>query len=327
MDTEIAKTEKQYEKQVAEFHPNAAFANALIPKTFKEAMELAVVLSKSGVVPTGMVGRPEACFVAIGFGMELGLPPMQAIQNIMVVNGRPTIWGDAAHALVMGSGQVEMFEEDAPDIALTQGFGRCRIKLRGMPEIERRFSIEDAKRAKLWTKEGPWQTYPGRMLQMRTRSWAERDAAPFILKGIQFREEIGDMDIVSPPVRMPEARRRTETVQDAMVVGGGHNPPPTEPRNAQPAPQAATERGSEKEQATNDAIEPGNSPTDDLNDLKVMKISPERRQSLFAIRAAAKVSLVSAKEWLAKINLQDTSELTNGEADEFEAWIASQSKA
>jgi hypothetical protein len=35
--------------------------------------------------------------------MELGFMPMQALQSIAVVNGRPSVWGDGFLALIMSS--------------------------------------------------------------------------------------------------------------------------------------------------------------------------------------------------------------------------------
>jgi hypothetical protein len=62
----------------------------------------------------------------------------------------------------------------------------------------------DAKRAGLWTKAGPWQTYPRRMLQMRARSFALRDAFPDVLKGLISVKEALDnhagADQMAPPM-------------------------------------------------------------------------------------------------------------------------------
>lgn len=322
VNQEVEKVdEKKFEKQLSEFRPMPSYSTALVPKGFKEAMEMAVVLAKSNVVPKEVMGRPESCFVAIGFGMELGLPPLQAIQNIMVVNGRPSIWGDAALALVNASGQVASVEEHAPHIALKQGFGRCIVTMKNGAVVERQFSIEDAKRAKLWTKEGPWQTYPGRMLQMRARSWAIRDAAPQVLKGIQFREEMQDMEVIHPPVAMPKAVNAPRNVQDATLVAGSGDTP-TDTPNAQPERNASEIPVSESEQTTgdipNEGQEPGNAPDDTAQ----LRITEERRKELFKIRSQAKVSLEASKAWLAHKGLKDTSELTNAQAAEFEAWIA-----
>ena len=62
----------------------------------------------------------------------------------------------------------------------------------------RTFSQEDAKRANLWGKAGPWTAYPKRMLQMRARSFALRDSFPDALKGVGISEEVRDYQPMKP---------------------------------------------------------------------------------------------------------------------------------
>jgi hypothetical protein len=49
----------------------------------------------------------EKVMVAILHGLEVGLTPMNALQSIAVINGRPTIWGDGAVGLIRASGLLE----------------------------------------------------------------------------------------------------------------------------------------------------------------------------------------------------------------------------
>src|ERR1700690_1094889 len=58
--------------------------------------------------------------------------------------------------------------------------------------IVTRFSMAMAERAGLTRSEGPWQTYPERMLRMRARSWTMRDGFADVLRGLQLREEVED---------------------------------------------------------------------------------------------------------------------------------------
>lgn len=325
METEIQKVEEKTEKAIADFKPNPAFisAGSLLPKNYRDVMELSVILAKSGVVPKELIGRPEACAVAIMFGLELGLTPTQAVQNIMIVNGRPSLWGDALKALVVGSGKCMTFDEDAPHIALQQGFGRCRLVRRqefGGGEVEIVFTREDAERAKLWSKEGPWRSYPGRMLMFRARSWACRDLFGDVLKGMQMREELDDYEIIHPPVKMPERAKPPRMAVDAQIVAERGDTP----REGDKAPQNASqeaERGIGGQVASaeiaNEGQEPGNAPGDTAD----FKISDERRRTLFKLRSEAKISLDLAKAWMKEHDLKDTSEMTNRQADEFEAWI------
>ena len=63
------------------------------PKNVEGLWRIAQLIARSGFKPKG-VNTPEQVFVAVGAGLEVGLSPMQSIQNIMVVNGRPSLWGD-----------------------------------------------------------------------------------------------------------------------------------------------------------------------------------------------------------------------------------------
>jgi hypothetical protein len=137
--------------------------------------------------------QPEQIAVAILHGMEVGMTPMTALQSIAVVNGRPSVWGDGAIGLVRASGQLEEFEEGLNG----EGDKRvafCRVKRRGEKVLERTFSWDDAKKAGLTSKTGPWQAYPNRMLVLRARAFALRDAFADILRGLSIREEQEDVE-------------------------------------------------------------------------------------------------------------------------------------
>lgn len=161
---------------------------SLAPQSIDEALKFADMLSKSNLVPKEFIGNPGNILVAIQWGMELGLQPMQSMQNIAVINGRPSLWGDSVLALVKASSTCEYVVEEVGDNGAT-----CKVKRRGEPEQVRHFTVEDAKKASLWGKQGPWTNYPKRMLQVRARSWALRDVFPDVLRGMPIAEELQDM--------------------------------------------------------------------------------------------------------------------------------------
>jgi len=68
--------------------------------TVADMMRLADLLAQSEMVPPDYRDKPANVFLALQWGQELGLGPLQALQNIACINGRPSIWGDAALALV-----------------------------------------------------------------------------------------------------------------------------------------------------------------------------------------------------------------------------------
>jgi len=164
-----------------------------LPQTFDQLLVFAEHLSKSKLVPFDYQGNPSACLVAMQFGASLGINPLQALQNIAVINGRPSLWGDAALALVRASPLCESISEKREGETAI-----CIVKRRGESAQQRTFSVNDAKRAGLWGKKGPWQEYPARMLQMRARSFALRDIFPDVLFGITIAEEAQDSIELKP---------------------------------------------------------------------------------------------------------------------------------
>jgi len=159
------------------------------PTNFKEAMEFCEYLAKSTFVPKEYVGHPENIFVAMQHGNEIGLQPMQSLASIAVINGKPSIYGDAALAVVKGHRAFEWIKEvyDEAKVSYT-----CTVKRKGEPEVVQTFSQKDAAVAGLWGKSGPWSNAPKRMLQFRARGFALRDSFPDALKGIITVEEARD---------------------------------------------------------------------------------------------------------------------------------------
>lgn len=166
----------------------------LAPQNMTEAMDFSKMLSQSEMVPKAYQRKPQDILVAVQWGYELGLQPLQALQNIAIINGKPSVYGDAALALVKSdprcAGVAERVEGDGDNRT-----AYCKVKRRYGDEIEEtigQFSVADAKRARLWGKQGPWSQYPDRMLQMRARGFAIRDAFPDALKGVITAEEAQD---------------------------------------------------------------------------------------------------------------------------------------
>ncbi len=261
---------------------------AMIPKDITEAMNLAKILSESDLVPKEFYKKPANCLLAIGMGAEVGLSPFQALQNIMVVNGRPSMWGDAVLALVRASGKLEYIKETFDKTIKT---AICVVKRFNEPELTRTFSEADATTAILINKPGPWQQYRGRMLQMRARSWALRDAFNDVLKGLQITEEAVDM--VSIEADLVEAPKRVEA------------PPAAEP----PSPPAEIEF----------AAAPA-------SEVKGAVIAPEERKHLIALCQEFKIPLKELGEHLQKVygitdDKQPTSRIHKSDYAAICGWI------
>lgn len=167
-------------------------SGSFMPRNFDEWTKLCSMIADSSLCPTQFKGKPGDVFVACQMGSDLGLKPMQALQNIAVINGRPCLWGDAALAVVRAHPDFSNIEESLEGDTAT-----CVIHRKGQSPTSKSFSRADAETAKLWGKPGPWTQYPTRMLQMRARGFAMRDSFPDALKGINIAEEVMDFEVSS----------------------------------------------------------------------------------------------------------------------------------
>jgi hypothetical protein len=210
-------------------------------RSLAEVERFAELIYNTSLVPKEYKGKLGDVVGIIFFGLELGLNPLQALQGIMFVNGRPSVWGDTMLGLVKASGLLERFEETPPDAAQDSGLARCLVQRRGEAPVVRVFTRAMAEKAKLWGKE-IWAAYPGRMLQMRARSWALRDAFSDVLKGLYSVEEARDIDLspdaagtyaYTPPLEpspaaAPEAAPPA-AIAEAMLADAGLSAPPVRP--------------------------------------------------------------------------------------------------
>ena len=240
---------------------------AIIPASFDDVVRIARLALMAGLYKSERKTTPDEleaqAIMAIMKGMELGIAPMQALEGIAIINGRSCLWGDLVPALLWSNGfeLEEGYEnEDDPEKCTAV----CTVIRPGGKRITRRFSIADAKNARLWDtrekvrkqvwengnriwKDGvdndsTWFKYGKvRMLPMRARGYAARDGAPDVMRGMYMREEMEDMEAAD------EARditpKRSLMIPSAEFLGTG------EPQRTNDEAQLAA-----SEDASQDAI-------------------------------------------------------------------------
>lgn len=163
----------------------------LKPRDMDQAMRLADMLANSGMVPKQYVSNPQATLVAMMMGNEIGLNPLQSLQNIAVINGKPSIYADALLALVQNHPKFGGHEESFDESTMT---ATCTVWRKGDKKMHTvTFSQVDAVQAGLWDKAGPWKQYPKRMLMWRARGFALRDKFADALGGLITVEEARDI--------------------------------------------------------------------------------------------------------------------------------------
>ena len=244
----------------------------VIPSDFDQASRFAQVLVQAGLFQAESQEKALAqATMAVLQGLELGIPPMQAVQQIAIIGGRCTIWGDLVPALIWRAGhKIREWVEGEGDARVAW----CEITRGDNGEIiKRKFSVEDAKRAGLWDtrpkikrkdssntwreedNDSPWYRYEERMLQMRARGFCARDGVPDALHGLYIREEIDEE-------RPPGDAQGKVVVEDAEDV----LPPPAPEEDlatpAAPAELAGSSAPERQAETTRD-------PDDFLSDLDV----------------------------------------------------------
>lgn len=251
----------------------------LILSDLDSLWRFSTAVSRSGLAPKG-IESVDAIFVAVQMGLEIGLTPMAALQNIAVINGRPSLWGDAMLGVVRGSHLLEHFYEEETDDETHTLFrelcytddpaARRKLRLeflRAQAKIDRtaddygftcfvmrkgtdgafsRYTVADAKTAKLWGRTGrdgqptPWVTNPARMLRFRARAFALRDNFGDVLRGLRSAEEnmdgaidieaqvIGDAPkFLTPPLEPEKTTVRRRKLQPAPELKAVPEAPPS----------------------------------------------------------------------------------------------------
>lgn len=198
----------------------------LIPQTIEEAARLAEGIYRSGMTPESYAVKARdqngneildagattaRLLIGILKGMEVGLPPITAISNIVVVNNRPSVWGDAALGLIQNSEPYAGHQEFMEGVEKTDNWTATAIFQRKTPdgeniEIKRTFTWAQAKAAGLTGRNGPWSKYPARMMQMRARAFAMRDGFADVLSGLSIAEEMRDVEVPLIEAPKPEAQ-------------------------------------------------------------------------------------------------------------------------
>lgn len=143
---------------------------------------------KSGFLPSAIKSPEQAAIIALK-GRELGIPFMQALSHIHVINGKPSMSAEMMQALARRNlpGLVINIIESTHEKAQIE-FLRPE---KGSKPYTSIFTIQDAQRAELMNKT-VWKQYPSAMLWSRAISAGLRKVCPEALMGVSYTpEELG----------------------------------------------------------------------------------------------------------------------------------------
>ena len=142
-------------------------------------------LKSNGALPSGETSGQ--LLMKLQAAKDMGLTPTQAINGIGFVNGKLTVYGSAAASLMIKHNyKLEWLESSATT---------AKVKVsKDDRSHEETYTIEDARKANLATKPGPWTQYPKDMLRWKALSRARNFFCPEVAGGMPVHEDYQDID-------------------------------------------------------------------------------------------------------------------------------------
>lgn len=203
---------------------------AIVPQSFEDVQRLAMMAVRAGLGPRDRSDDEHTavakCTAAILQGLECDIPPLQALQGIAVINGRAVIWGELLVALLWSKGfKVAKTIEG-------EGDARCAVARITRPDgevIEKRFSVADAKHARLWKTAqdaSPWSRFPMDMLGWKAFGRAVRDGAADVTHGMTTREDMDNPIVDVTPVQAARIEPPEPPDPDAPIAKAMAKPDP-----------------------------------------------------------------------------------------------------
>jgi len=151
---------------------------------FEQYLMLADRISRTAMVPSNLRGKPDEVLAVVMYGAELGIGPMQALQQINFIAGKPSASAELLRALVLEAGHQFIVQGDTK-------YATAKCKRKDWDEWqETSFTIDDAAAAGLLNKrDSGWDKYPDQMLSARVTSKAARMWFADVISGMSYTPE------------------------------------------------------------------------------------------------------------------------------------------
>lgn len=166
-------------------------------QSFETLMEMSKMLSNSTIVPANYQRRPENVFIALEMANRMGVPVMMVMQNLYVVQGKPSWSGSAVASMIKSHPNLENVELHYVGQENTNTWGAyvtARSKTTGK-ELKGATVTMAVANAEGWVQKAgsKWKTMPEMMLAYRAYAWFGRVHCPEIMMGLQSVEEVSDV--------------------------------------------------------------------------------------------------------------------------------------
>lgn len=160
-------------------------------RVLQPVAELASQVAGTEFVPVAIRQKPAAITAAILFGRELEMPPMQALSQVHVVEGRPSLSAEHMRAMVLGAGHEITYDLTVP-MQVTATGRRWYGERRGWSApTSVVWNVAMAERAGLMGKNN-WKRHPRQMLEARATAELCRLIFADVTHGLPSVEEVED---------------------------------------------------------------------------------------------------------------------------------------
>lgn len=168
----------------------------------RDRVDWADKIARSNLLPRQYQNNPANVLLALEYGTALGISPVVAMQQIHVIEGKPTASAQLIGGLVRQAGHKLRVEFNDKTMTATATIIRSDDPDYQFTAV---WTMDRAKAANL-TGKGNWKTYPAAMLKARAITEVARDACPEALFGVAYTaEELnGDAPIRVESTVVPE---------------------------------------------------------------------------------------------------------------------------
>jgi hypothetical protein len=188
-----------------------AFANS---EQFQMAKQAAEMLASSSMVPVTYQNNPGSCFIALNTALRLRMDPLMIMQNLYVVQNRPSWSGQFAIALVNICPKFSAtWFEYRNEEDFQKGVRMC-AQLKTGQNVYGTWITPEMVKAEGWGKK--WQTMPEQMYKYRAAAFFARTNCPEALLGLSVEGEAEDIAGKSQPDIKPPLFKSRASMGDVV---------------------------------------------------------------------------------------------------------------
>lgn len=173
------------------------------------------MLASSSMVPAAYQNNPGSCFIALNTALRLRMDPLMIMQNLYVVQNRPSWSGQFAIALVNICPKFSAtWFEYRNEEDFQKGVRMC-AQLKTGQNVYGTWITPEMVKAEGWGKK--WQTMPEQMYKYRAAAFFARTECPEALLGLSVEGEAEDMAGKSQPDIKPPLFKSREMPKGDVV--------------------------------------------------------------------------------------------------------------